>query len=532
VATLHKAGVPVLFRARDTQDSKDATKVILDTIQGGLGMPDRDYYLKDDEHMTAVRAEYLAHVERMFVLVGRKPAAAKKAAADVLALETELAKNHRPRTELRDAEKSYNRVDRAGLESSLPSMAWTSYFATLGFPDIQEVTTTSPAYLTALDGIMKGHKAAEWQEYLELHVARGFAPALAKRFADEAFAWQKVISGQKEQRVRWKRCVESTDRLLGELVGQPYVKANFGGESKDAALLLVKEITRAFRENLAVIAWMDDDTKVKAVEKSKQLEYLIGYPDSWRKYDFVVDPKDYGKNVVAGSAFDMKWHLSQISKPVDKKLWHMSPPTVNAYYDPGLNEMVFPAGILQPPFYTVKAAIPVNLGGMGMVVGHELTHGYDDQGAKFDGAGNMSGWWPTAVNEKFHARTQCVVDYYSSYEAAPGLNENGELTQGENIADMGGVKLAFRAYQNLRKDASKRAVADGFNEDKQFFLSVGQAWCAKGAPEFERLQIATNPHALPRFRVNGSLSSMPAFAATWSCPVDSKMNPKNRCEVW
>ena len=532
VATLHKAGVPVLFRVRDSQDSKDATKIILEVIQGGLGMPDRDYYLKDDEHTKAVRTEYLAHAERMLVLLGRKPAAAKQAAADVLALETELARSQRPRTELRDAEKSYNRLDRSGLEKSLPSMAWSSFFTTVGFPDVQEVTVTSPGYVEALEGILKAHKPAQWQAYLDLHVGRAFAPALPKRFADEAFAWQKVISGQKEQKVRWKRCVEATDRMLGELLGQPYVKVAFAGDSKDAALMLVKEITRAFRENLASISWMDDATKAKAIEKSKQLEYLIGYPDSWRTYDFAVDRKDYAKNVVTASAFDIHYRLSKIGKPLDKKLWQMTPPTVNAYYDPSLNEMVFPAGILQPPFYSVKASIPVNLGGMGMVVGHELTHGYDDQGAKFDGAGNMSGWWPPAVNQQFHERTQCVVDYYSRYEAAPGLFENGELTQGENIADLGGVKQAFRAYQNLRKDAPTRQVADAFTEDQQFFLSVGQAWCAKAAPEYERLIIATNPHALPRFRVNGSLSNLPAFAATWKCPAESKMSPKDRCEVW
>jgi putative endopeptidase len=530
VATLHKAGVGVLFRARDEQDRKDATKVIFGIVQAGLGMPDRDYYLKDDDKSKTLRDEYVGHVERTLTLLGHKDA--KKAAADVVALETELAKNHRPRNEMRDADKTYNRMDRAGVEKALPALEWKRYFATLGAPEMQEIDVSTPKYIEALEGIMKAHKPGEWRTYLEFHVAETYSQALPKRFADEGFAWQKVISGQKEQKARWKRCVDATDRGLGELLGQPFVKVAFPGDSKEAALMMIKQIARAFGENLASITWMDEATKVKARDKLTKLDFNIGFPENWRKYDFKIDPKNFAANAVAATEFEVRRHLNKIGKPVDKRDWNMTPPTVNAYYTASMNEMFFPAGILQSPFYSVKASIAVNLGGMGMVVGHELTHGYDDQGAKFDGDGNMSSWWPDEVNQKFHEHTQCVVKYYSSYEAAPGLYENGELTQGEDIADMGGVKLALHAYRDLRKEAPKRQVADGLTEDQQFFLSVGQAWCTKASPEYERLQIATNPHALPRFRVDGALSSTPEFAKVWGCQVGTKMNPPNRCEVW
>jgi putative endopeptidase len=387
-------------------------------------------------------------------------------------------------------------------------------------------------FFEGMDALLGSIKPAQWRAYLQWHIVHGMADALPARFVDESFQLEKLLSGQPDLRARWKRCVEATDDAMGELLAQPFVKRYFGGNSKTAATQLVLAISKAFAENLDSLAWMDAETRGHARDKLDQMAYLVGYPDAWKPYDFPIDRRGFAANVLAARAFDSKRKLAKIGKPIDRNEWQMSPPTVNAYYSAQQNHMVFPAGILQPPFYDENSAIPVNLGAIGMVVGHELTHGFDDQGSQFDGKGNLDDWWNPATEKKFKAKTSCVVDQATRFEPLPGLHLNGELTLGENIADLGGLKLAFRAYRSLRAQAPETLVADGFTEDQLFFLAHGQIWCAKYRDEALRTLVQTNGHSPPGFRVNGPLSNLPEFAEAFACPVGSAMHPHDACAVW
>lgn len=529
---LHKVQAWALFEIYDDQDYKNATKVIATMDQGGLGLPDRDNYLDDDEKSKALREKYREHVERMLQLIGQSAQQAKAGAKTVLAIETELAKVSKTREQRRDPSSLYNKVDREGLKKLAPDFPWDAYFAGIGFPELTEINVTAPAFFEGLNALLKKIKPAEWQTYLQWQVAHAYAPVLSEKFADEAFTLQKEITGQAKQRDRWKRCVDATDRALGEALAQPYVETHFGPQSKQAVEQMVFAIRDAFGKELGGISWMDDKTREKAASKLKMMEYLIGFPEKWRSYDFAIDAKSYGKNAMAASAFELKRKLTKVGKPLDRNEWQMSPPTVNAYYDPLKNHMVFPAGILQPPFYSEKANIPVNMGGMGMVVGHELTHGFDDEGSQFAGNGNLENWWDASVRGKFDQKATCVAEQYGNYETLPGLKLKGKLTLGENIADIGGVKLAFKAYRALREDAPAVQVADGYTEDQQFFISVGQNWCSKVRDEMARTAAKVDPHSPPRFRVNGSLSANADFAQAFSCAPGTPMNPTNKCEVW
>jgi putative endopeptidase len=426
----------------------------------------------------------------------------------------------------------YNKVDRPGVAKLAPTWGWDAYFKGLGFADLRDINVTAPAFVQGVDRLLAATKPAAWQSYLEWHVLNASADALPKKFVDEEFALQQVLTGQKQQRPRWKRCVEATDQALGEYLGQPFVARRFAGESRDAARQMVLAISQAFGERLGELDWMDEKTKERARFKRQQMAYLIGYPPKWRSYDVALDKKVHAANVLAGQAFEMKRQLAKVGKPVDREEWQMSPPTVNAYYDPQLNHMAFPAGILQPPFYSARSAIAVNLGAIGMVVGHELTHGFDDEGSQYDAKGNLESWWEPETRKRFEAKTQCVVDQYSAYEPLPGVKLNGKLVLGENIADIGGLKLAFRAYRALRKDATERLVADGFNEDQQFFLSFGQSWCSKDREEVARLLAQVDPHSPAKFRVNGTLTNSPEFARAFACAEGKALSPKRRCDVW
>lgn len=532
VTELHGRGIWALFDIAAAQDMKDATRVIAQLDQSGLGLPDRDYYLNEDDKSKALRKTYEEHVARMMRLAGAQEAAAKAAAADVLQIETELAKVSKTRVERRDPKGLYNKLDRAALAKASPDFPWDAYFQGLGRPDVKEVNVTSVRFFEGLSRLLKAAKPAAWQNYLAWHVVRSMAPALPKAFVDESFTLRAALTGQQEERPRWKRCVSATDGALGELLAQPFVKTSFPGESKPAAESMVSQISGAFAREVRALDWMDEGTKQRALAKLGAMAYLIGYPDKWRTYDFEVDPKAYAKNELASRAFDVRRELGKIDKPVDRDEWQMSPPTVNAYYDPQRNHMVFPAGILQPPFYSVKSAVAVNLGGIGMVVGHELTHGFDDEGSQFDAKGNLEDWWAKEVGAAFREKTGCVEAQYSAYEALPGLKLNGKLTLGENIADLGGLKLAFMAYREMRKGAAEQTVAGGFTEDQQFFLAHGQAWCGKMRDEALRLMVQVNPHSPPRFRVNGPLANLPEFGEAFRCAPGAPMRPARQCAVW
>lgn len=532
IAALHEQGISPLFSFGSTQDFKDATRFIGEVDQGGLGLPDRDYYTKTDEKSVELRRAYRAHVEAMLALLGAPAAKAKQGAADVMRIETALATVSQTRVERRDPKAVYDKIDLPGVEAAAPHFPWKRYLEGVGFPKIVDINVTSQKFLKGMDQLLTQEKASAWQSYLSFHVVHAMAPALPAAFVAEDFKLRQLITGQKEIRPRWKRCVDSTDESLGELLAQPFVKEHFGGKSKEVAESLVHAIGAAFLEELGRLDWMDAGTRARAEQKFAKMAYLIGYPSKWRSYDFEVSSVDFAGNLLRAQAFDVARQLRKIGEPVDRGDWEMTPPTVNAYYNPQKNQMVFPAGILQPPFYSVTANIPVNLGAMGMVVGHELTHGFDDQGSQFDSAGNLADWWTPAVKQRFEAKTKCVAEQYAKYSPLPGVKLDGELTLGENIADLGGVKLAFAAYRALRRDAKSVSLADGFSEDQQFFLSNAQIWCAKIRDEYARFAATVDPHSPARFRVNGALSDLPEFAEAFSCKKGTPMSPKKACAVW
>ena len=528
---LHEVRITVPFHVGAEQDMKDATRVIFGIDQGGLGLPDRDYYVKDDEKSKALRTTYLAHVERMLVLLGQPKAEAKKGAAGVMALETALAKASKTRVERRDPTALYNKIDRAGVTKAAPDFPWDAYFERLGRPDLKDINVSSVAFLEGMNKQLKTGKSAAWRAYLAYHVAVSMAEQLPKAFSDERFALAKALTGQKEIEARWKRCVAATDGALGELLAQPFVARKFGGDSKAMTERMVKEISAAFGRGLSKLEWMDEPTRERARQKLATFHPLIGYPSKWKSYDWEVGPS-YAANTLASRKYEFVRDLGDIGRPVDREKWEMTPPTVNAYYNPQKNEMVFPAGILQPPFYDPKASLAVNMGAIGMVVGHELTHGFDDEGSQFASDGNMENWWEPETRARFEAKTQCIEGQYEKYEPLPGVHLNGKLTMGENIADNGGVKLAFEAWVSMRAAAAERLVADTFTEEQQFFLAVAQSWCTNATEDALRLRAATDPHSPPRFRVNGSLSNQPAFWEAFSCEPGTKMRPADACSVW
>lgn len=532
LAEMHKRSIFALFDISGSADFKDATRNIAHIDQNGLGLPDRDYYVKDDDKSKELRQKYVAHVERMMQLGGFPAKEAKEAAADVMAIETSLAKASKTRVERRDPQSLHNKIDRVGVEKEAPAFDWGGYFAGLEAFGIKDINVTSLVFLREVNELAKTTKPRSMQHYLAWHVLSSTASALPKALVDEAFSMEQALTGQKEQRTRWKRCVEATDKAMGEVLAQPFVEKRFAGDAKSAAEQAVREVSKAFDAELATLDWMDEATRTKAHGKLAAMAFLIGYPKKWKTYDFEIDRSAWAKSQLAARAFEQKRQLAKVGTPVDREEWQMTPPTVNAYYDAQKNHMVFPAGILQPPFYGVKASIPVNLGGMGMVVGHELTHGFDDEGSQFAADGNLQLWWTPEARSRFDGKTKCISDQYSGYEALPGVKLDGKLTMGENIADNAGVMLAFHAYRRLREGAPEVTVADGFTEDQQFFLSVGQVWCFKARDEWARMAAQVDPHSPARFRVGGSLSNLPDFAEAFQCKPGSAMRRPASCTIW
>jgi putative endopeptidase len=530
IAQFHAAGFPMLFGMEPTQDSGNAQNVIVGMSQAGLGLPDRDYYLKDDEPTRALRAKYVDYVANVFGDLGRK-ATAKADAAAVVALETEIAKVSKDRVALRDPRATYNKIDKAGLAKAMPSFDWQGYWSTVGLAKLDGVDVSVPTFFEGLDKLLAATKPETWRAYLTFHLAVTATPYLTKQLRDTRFAFEQMITGQAQQEARWKRCVTATDAALADFVGQVFVRDRFGGDSKTAAESYVKAISAAMSANLDQLAWMDAQTKTKARAKLAAMAYQIGFPKKWRAYTFKIDAKSYASNALGSRASERARALAKIGKPVDREDWGLSATTVNAYYNPNLNTMIFPAGILQSPFYSVESSVPVNLGAMGMVVGHELTHGFDDQGAQFDAVGNLTNWWQPETEKQFKQRTQCVIDQYNQYDVG-GVKVNGANTVGENIADIGGTKLALATYRKLRAPAPDTVVADGFTEDQQFFLAFGQVWCAKLRPELESLLVSTDEHAPAKWRINGTLAALPEFKQAFNCKAGQRMAPAKACTVW
>jgi putative endopeptidase len=536
VARLQGMGVGALFRFSSAQDDKNSTQVIGIAMQGGLGLPDRDYYTKQDEHSQQIRQQYLKHVARMLELAGDAPERAQAEAQTVLGIETRMAQASKTRVERRDPQANYHKMGPAELRALTPDFSWARYFREIGFPNIHEVNVAQPEFFQAVDKQLSAVPLADWKTYLRWHLIHSSARALSSQFVDEDFDFYgRTLTGVKQLQPRWRRCVSATDRNLGEALGQKYVAVAFPPEAKTQARQMVENLVAALRSDIQTLPWMSPPTRKQALAKLAAMTLKIGYPDKWRDYSaYHVVSGPYVENVERGSRFEFRRNLAQIGKPVDRTEWEMTPPTVNAYYDPNMNEIVFPAGILQPPFFDPSADDALNYGGIGSVIGHEMTHGFDDQGSQYDAQGNLRNWWTPADLKNFKARAACIEKQFDAYRVADDLHENGKLVVGESIADLGGLTLAHMAFERTLAGKPAPPKIDGFTAEQRFFLAWGRIWATNSRAQFERLLVNVDPHPLPRFRVDGSVSNMPSFASAFSCPVGDAMvrPPADRCKIW
>lgn len=540
LAHLQRVGVGAGFEFGVDQDAKDSSRYWPILSQGGLGLPDRDYYFRDDEKTRIWRAEYVKHVARMFELMGEKPAAGNSAADTVMRLETRLAGASMTKVELRDPNAVYNKRTVADLSSNAPEVDWSRYFKTIGVTDVQDFNVGQPKFFKELAAATKDVSLDDWKVYLRWHLIHAAAPRLPSRFEQENFHFYgATLSGKKTQLPRDKRVLDAINGPYGEqplsmALGELYVAKAFKPEAKAKALELVGNIKIVLKERIGQLEWMSDTTKAKALVKLGSMNVKIGYPDQWRDYSALkIDRASYVENWLVANEFGTRRDLAKLGKAVDRKDWIMSPQTVNAYYNPTMNEIVFPAGILQPPFFDANVDDAVNYGAIGMVIGHEITHGFDDEGRQFDAQGNLKDWWLPEDTERYTARTAVVEKQFDEYEGVDGLKVNGKLTLGENLADLGGLKIAYLALHKALAD-KKVGLIDGLTPDQRFFLSFAQSWRAKYRPEQERLLITTNPHSPPRFRVKGPLANMPEFASAFSCQTaDTALRAESeRVNIW
>jgi putative endopeptidase len=536
IARFHAHRIPVVFGFGAAQDFKNSTSVIAQAVQGGLGLPDRDYYTKDDQRSQQTRDEYAKHVARMFQLLGDDPDRAAAESKTVTGIETKLAENSLTRVQRRNPEANYHPMLKAQLVEMTPDFDWGMYLRNVGLPEVDKVNVGQPDYFKAADKILTSTPIEDWKTYLRWHLINSAASTLSSKFVEEDFSFNgKYLTGTQEIQPRWRRCVASTDRALGEALGQLYVEKTFTPQARARAQEMVKNLIAALRSDLSTLSWMSDETRTRAIAKLDAFVRKIGYPDKWRSYEALqVSRGAYYNNAVSSREFEVRRNLGKIGRPVDKTEWGMSPPTVNAYYNPSMNEIVFPAGILQPPFYDPKADDAFNYGGIGAVIGHEMTHGFDDQGAKFDANGNLVQWWTEADYKKFNERTDCVVKQFDSFEVEPGLHQVGKLVVGESVADLGGLTVAYAAYRKSLEGRPHPPTIAGFTPEQRFFLGWAQVWAQSIRPEAARLRTTTDPHPLARFRVNGPLSNMPAFAEAFQCKVGDAMvrPPDKRCQIW
>jgi endothelin-converting enzyme/putative endopeptidase len=534
VARLHRDAVDVLFNFSSGQDARDSNAVIGQADQGGIGLPERDYYFRDDAKAADARKEYVAHIARMVQLLGVSATDAQKQADTVMRIETALAKVSLDITTRRDPLAVYHKMKLAEFEALADSFDWSQYFTALRTPPMDDLNVAVPDFFKGMQDLLKSVPMDDWKVYLTFHLIHGQAAMLPTKFADENFAFYgKYLTGAKEQRPRWKRCVAAVDGDIGEALGKAYVERTFGAEGKERTLQMIHRIEEAMGQDLRTLTWMTPETKKRAIEKLHGVTNKIGYPDKWRDYSALTIVRDDAiGNSLRSNEFEVNRQLQKIGKPVDRGEWLMTPPTVNAYYDPQMNNINFPAGILQPPFFDKQANDAVNLGAIGAVMGHELTHGFDDEGRQFDAKGNLDDWWTAADAKAFDQREQCLVKEYSSFDLGGGLHMNGKLTLGENTADNGGIRLAWMA---LTSDLAGRTLprVDGFSQSQQFFLAFGQMWCTNQTEESERLSAQTDAHSIDRYRVNGTVSNMPEFQRAFGCKVGLPMvRAGQACRVW
>jgi putative endopeptidase len=535
VARLHSNGAGGLFGFNSGQDLKNSKEVIGQLSQSGLAMPDRDYYVADDARSKKLREEYVSHIAAMFKLIGTDQASATQSAAAVMQIETKLAKASRTRVERRDPDKNYNKMTQEELATLAPAFGWKKFFVDAGWSNPGDVNVGQPEFFKEVNAMMNDVSVPNWKDYLRWRILTTAAPYLSSSFVEEDFKFHDVqLTGVKELLPRWKRVKSVIDRRMGEALGQLYVAKTFPPEAKTRAMEMVNRLKEAMRDHIQHLDWMDDATKQAALKKLGAFGVKIGYPDKWRDYSSLsIDRKSYFENVRHAIEFGVQYNIHKIGKPVDKTEWGMTPPTVNAYYNSSRNEIVFPAGILQPPFFDFKADDAVNYGGMGAVIGHEISHGFDDEGSKFDGEGNLRAWWSPETRRNFDARTAVLAKQFDGYVAVDSLHVNGKLTLGENIGDLAGLSIAYTALENSLRGKTIDVI-DGFTPEQRFFLSWAQVWRRNVRPEQIRLQVRTDPHSPSEFRTNGPLADLQEFYEAFNCGKTGAMYvpPQDRARIW
>jgi putative endopeptidase len=536
VARLQLAtGVSVLFDVGSNQDFKDSSQVIAVVAQGGLGLPDRDYYLATDPRSVEIRSRYVAYVGRMLRRLGEEPAVADADARQVLALETSLARASISRVEERTPANVYHRRSRAQLQALVPEFPWDRYFAALqpADPPSADVNVAEPGFFSGLEALLAGSDLASLRTYLRWRLVDARAAQLTPDFERDHFDFhQGFLRGQKEMQPRWRRCVEWVDQMLGEALGRVYVERAFSPQAKSRSLEMVAEIEKAMDADLRQLPWMSASTRAEALHKLHAMANKVGYPDRWRDYSSVrIERQDFAGNVARATLFESRRQLAKIGKPVDRQEWGMTPPTVNAYYNPFQNEINFPAGVLQPPLFDPRLDEAPNYGDTGATIGHELTHGFDDEGRQFDFSGNLRDWWTPADAREFETRSHCIEEQYGHYVIVDDVKIDGKLTLGENVADLGGLLLAYQAWREATRGQQVPPV-DGLTPEQRFFVGYAQSWCSSQRPEELRLRAGIDPHAPPRFRTNGVVSDVPEFRQAFGCKTGQPMAPATMCRVW
>ena len=518
-------------------DQKDASHYIASVYQSGLTLPDRSYYLSDSAHMKDVRAKYHDYIVKLMKLSGESDSQAAQTAADVLRIETALAKASMPRQAMRDPDNIYHPMEISQLTALTPDFHWTAMFAAMHAPSFTRVNVAQPDFFKSMNALIASEPLAALKNYMRFQTLSGVATTLSQPFDEAHFDFfGKVLDGQAEQEARWKRCTADTDGALGEAVGREWVKLHFPPEAKKNVDVLVANLESALHNDIATLPWMTDATKQQAELKLSEFRQKVGYPEHWRDYSgVVVKPADWYDNSHRAGIFNQAFYLNHIGKPVDEKEWGMTPPTVNAYYSPSTNDINFPAGILQPPFYQFGMDPAVNYGAIGAVIGHEMTHGFDDEGSRFDGHGNKRNWFSAEDTARFKERTSCLVKEYDGFSPLPGQHLNGNLTLGENTADNGGIRIAYAALQKVLANepaAERNRKINGYTEDQRFFISFGQLWCENVSPSLQQMYLKADPHSPGEFRANGVVQNFPAFGKAFGCHVGQPMMPENACRVW
>ncbi|HSY69051.1 MAG TPA: M13 family metallopeptidase [Edaphobacter sp.] len=536
-----KYAVSTFYQLGVQQDQKDSSQQIVNTAQGGLTLPDRSYYIDDSPRSQKLRDQYIDHLTKMFVLLGDSQDKAAEEAKSVMSIETALAKGAIDRVELRDPAKRYHIMTLAELQALSPGYDWTPYLKGIKIGEFKTLNVATPTFFTAMNAEIDSASLDSIKSYLRWHTLRAAAPSLSKPFVDENFNFfSATLQGQKEQTPRWKRCTRATDQALGEAVGQDWVKQNFPPDAKANMDKLVAALERALGQDIQQLPWMSAETKVEAEKKLDAIRNKIGYPENWRDYSaLVVKRDDPLGNFERSAEFERGRNLNKLGKPVDEKEWGMTPPTVNAYYNPPNNDINFPAGILQPPFFDNSMDPAVNFGGIGVVIGHEMTHGFDDQGSKYDPKGNVKQWFTADDLAKFKERTDCEVKEYDGFKVAEGQNLNGKLTLGENTADNGGIRIAFQALQEVLAKGGSTAESgyvngekDGYTPAQRFFITFGQVWCQNQTEQNARVLAKTDPHSTGEWRTKGTVQNFDEFGKAFGCKVGQPMMPTNSCRVW